>query len=167
MSLYSVDKLISEARKLAAEYRRTTGGPLPGISGEIARHDAMRLLDLTPAENGLSYDAIGNGSRKGKRVQIKARVIQDDNQRGLRLGQIKIEQEWDTVVLVLLNSDYQPFEVYEVEREEVIEASAEASQNRSKRGAITLARFKAISTLVWTLDHGSIDEGIWVNDDSH
>jgi len=67
----------------------------------------------------------------------------------------------------LLNSDYQPFEVYEVEREEVIEASAEASQNRSKRGAITLARFKAISTLVWTLDHGSIDEGIWVNDDSH
>lgn len=166
VSLYSVDKLISEARQLAAEYRRTTGSPLPGISGEIARHDAVRLLDLTLVETGVSYDAIGNGSRDGKRIQIKGRVIQDDNQRGLRIGQIKIEQEWDTVVLVLLDSEYEPFEVYEVEREEVIEASAETSKNRSKRGAMTLARFKAISNLVWTRDDGVVENEIWTNDDS-
>lgn len=166
MSLYSVDKLISEARQLAAEYRRTTGGPLPGISGEIARHDAVRLLDLTLVENGASYDATGNGEREGKRIQIKGRVIQDDNQKGLRIGQIKVEQEWDSVVLVLLDSDYEPFEVYEVDRDDVVEASASSSQNRSKRGAMTLARFKAIASLAWTREDGLVEDGVWTNDDS-
>ncbi|NOX26690.1 MAG: hypothetical protein GXP21_00605 [Gammaproteobacteria bacterium] len=166
MSVYSVDKLISEARQLAAEYRRTTGGPLPGISGEIARHDAVRLLDLTLVENGVSYDATGNGDREGKRIQIKGRVIQDDNQRGLRIGQIKVEQEWDSVVLVLLDSEYEPFEVYEVDRDEVVEASANSSQGRSKRGAMTLARFKAIASLAWTREDGLTKDGVWINEDS-
>lgn len=167
VSIYSVDKLISEARQLAAEYRKTTGSPLPGISSEIARHDAIRLLDLTAVENGAGHDAIGNGVREGKRIQIKGRVIQDDNQRGLRIGQIKVEQEWDAVVLVLLDAEYEPFEVYEVERDEVIEASAGTSENRSKRGAMTLARFKAISSLVWTREDGLLDDGVWVNDENN
>ncbi len=60
MGVYSVDKLISEARRLAAEFRRTTGKPLPGVSGEIAEHDAARLLNLKLCdERSGGYDAIG------------------------------------------------------------------------------------------------------------
>ena len=44
MSVYAVDKLIAQARQLAADYRRTTGKPLPGVSNEIALHDVLRLL---------------------------------------------------------------------------------------------------------------------------
>lgn len=166
VSIYSVDKLISEARQLAAEYRRTTGNPLPGISGEIARHDAIRLLGLTAVDNTAAYDALGSGRREGKRIQIKGRVIQDGNLKGLRIGQLKTEQDWDTVILVLLDNNYEPFELYEVERDEIIEANNDSSASRSKRGAMTLARFKAIGCLIWTREDGLIEDGLWVNDQS-
>jgi len=166
VSLYSVDKLISEARKLAAEYRRTTGNPLPGISGEIARHDAIRLLGLDAVENGVSYDAVGHGQREGKRIQIKGRVIQDDNVRGLRIGEVKAEQEWDAIVLVLLDSDYEPFELYEAERDEIIGSENDPASRNNKRGAMTLARFKVIAHLVWTREDGLIEDSLWVNDNS-
>ncbi|HUT41486.1 MAG TPA: hypothetical protein VM011_09110, partial [Gammaproteobacteria bacterium] len=67
--VYSIDKLISETRRLAAEYRRSTGQALP-VSAEIARHDAARLLGLTLCEPGTAgVDAIGTGNREGQRVQ--------------------------------------------------------------------------------------------------
>ena len=65
--LYSVGKLISEARKLAAEYRRTTGKTL-AISGEIARHDAITLLNLEPVEEGQGFDAVDT---EGQQLVIK------------------------------------------------------------------------------------------------
>lgn len=46
--LYSVEKLISEARTLAADYRNATGKTL-ALSSEIALHDAITLLELDPA----------------------------------------------------------------------------------------------------------------------
>ena len=60
MTVYSVDKLISEARRLAADYRRATGKTMPGVSIEIAQNDAARLLDLELANDPqLGYDALG------------------------------------------------------------------------------------------------------------
>ena len=93
MSLYSVDKLISEARRIAAEYRRTTGKPL-GISAEIARHDACTLLGLKAVQGpgGAGFDAIGQGAREGKRIQIKGRAIFDERKRTQRIGQLKMER---------------------------------------------------------------------------
>ena len=56
---YAADKLIAQARQLAAEYRRTMGKPLPGISSEIAEHDAVRLLGLEPkASQDAGWDAV-------------------------------------------------------------------------------------------------------------
>ena len=45
--VYSVDKLIEQARQLATDYKKMTGKPLPGVSNEIAEHDACKLLDLS------------------------------------------------------------------------------------------------------------------------
>jgi hypothetical protein len=165
VGIYSVDKLISEARRLAAEFRRTTGKPLPGISGEIAEHDAARLLKLKIcADRSHGYDAVGAGSRDGKRIQIKARVIFDDEKSGQRVGQLKIEQDWDSVLLVIMDENYEPFEIYEAEREDIIDAMEEAgSSNRKKRGAMSVARFKIIARLVWTREEGVIEDEIWDN----
>ncbi len=165
MGIYSVDKLIAEARRLAVEFRRTTGKPLPGVSGEIAEHDAARLLDLEICKDRPGgYDAIGRGSRAGKRIQIKARVIFDEDKAGQRVGQLKLDQDWDSVMLVIMDEDYRAVEIYEADREDISEAmDATGASARKKRGAMTVARFKIIARLVWTREEGEVEDEIWDN----
>lgn len=164
MAVYQVDKLMTEARRLAREYRLAMGKPLPGISAELAVHDATRLLDLEAAPAGVGgYDAVGRGGRAGKRIQIKGRAIFDEDKGGQRIGQLKTEQEWDSVVLVLMDEGYEPFEIYEAEREDVLAAVDKTSRNRGKRGAVSVARFKVIARRVWSRDHGVEDGGVWDN----
>lgn len=164
MGVFAVDKLMSEARRLAAEYRRATGKSL-GISAEIAKHDACRLLDLEASEDAVGgYDAIGRGNREGQRVQIKGRAIFDESKSGQRIGQLKVEQDWDSVVLVLMDAEFEPVEIYEAERDVVIEAlGAGRDTKRSKRGAMSVAKFKAIAQLVWTREEGMLEDEVWDN----
>ncbi len=162
MGLYAADKLIGQARLLAAEYRRTMGKPLPGVSSEIALHDAIRLLKLEPVDGTVGgYDAI-DPRRSDLRVQIKSRTIFDESKSGQRIGQIKVEQPWDVVVLVLMDEEYEPYEIYEAERDELLEYMQESSTGRSKRGALSIARFKIIGQLVWTREDG-LEEVLWDN----
>ncbi len=165
MGVYSKEKLIAEARRLAAEFRRTTGKPLPGVSGEIAEHDAAELLNLQLCDDRTAgYDAVGRGSRDGKRIQIKARVIFDEEKSGQRVGQLKLEKEWDSVVLVIMDENYQAMEIYEAERDDILDSMDDAARsNRKKRGAMSVARFKIISRLVWDRDEGEIEDEIWDN----
>ena len=165
MGVYSVEKLIAEARKLAVEFRRTTGKPLPGISGEIAEHDAATFLNLELLkEKPGGYDALGKGRRDGWRVQIKGRVIFNDSKSGQRIGQLKMEQDWDSVVLVIMDESYETCEIFEAERE-AIETAMEGStsSSRKKRGAMSVAKFKNIANLVWTREDGEIENEIWDN----
>ncbi|MCF6283124.1 MAG: hypothetical protein L3J28_13140 [Candidatus Polarisedimenticolaceae bacterium] len=156
LKVYAVDKLIAQARQLAADYRRTMGKPLPGISNEIAEHDAIRLLKLEPKPEGeMGYDAI-NPRKNNCRIQIKSRTIFDETKTGQRIGQIKMEQEWDSVVLVLMNKEYEPYEIYEAKRDDLEESANKSSSNRAKRGALSIARFKIIGHLVWTKEDGLI-----------
>lgn len=165
VTIYSVDTLIAQARKLAADYRRATGKPLPGVSAEIGENDAARLLDLELVKDEtLGYDAVGHGRRAGKRIQIKSRTIFDESKAGHRIGQLRTNQEWDSVLLVLMDDNYEPFEIYEAERAIVLDAAAEAeSSKRAKRGLLSVAKFKAISQLVWTREEGEIADEIWDN----
>lgn len=162
MSVYAADKLIGQARLLAAEYRRTMGKPLPGVSNEIALHDAIRLLRLEPAEaNAGGYDAT-DPARDNLRVQIKSRTIFDESKTGQRIGQIKVDQPWDVVALVLMDEDYEPYEIYEATRDELLEFMDQSSSNRAKRGALSIARFKIIGRLAWTREDG-LEPEVWDN----
>lgn len=153
MSIYSIDKLIAETRRLAAEFRRSTGQTLP-VSGEIARYDAARLLGLTLCDQRTGgVDAIGTGQREGQRIQIKSRIITNEKKSGARIGQLNTNGEWDTVMLVIMDSNYEPCEIYEAEREELLEALSEHSA-RSSRGALSVTKFKIISWLAWTRETG-------------
>jgi hypothetical protein len=165
MGIYDVDKLMLEARKIAAEYRRATGKPL-GISSEIAKFDVARLMDLELSDQPHTggYDAIGHGSREGKRIQIKGRAVFDETKSTQRIGQLKIEQQWDSVMLIMMDESYEPVEIYEAEREDILEALQDSGKSkRSKRGAMSVAKFKIISRLVWTREEGVVDDEIWDN----
>jgi len=164
MSIYSVDKLMSEARKIAADYRRATGKSL-GIGNEIAKNDACNFLNLEPInDNNSSFDAIGKGERQGLKALIKGRAIFDPKKSGARIGQLKIDQDWDLLILVLMNEDFDAYEMYEISRQEVIAEIENAAQsNRSKRGAMSIARFKIISHLVWTKQQGIISSEVLNN----
>jgi hypothetical protein len=165
VSVYAIDKLIAEARRLASDYHKATGKPLAGVSAEIAEYDAARLLGLeicTPKVAG--YDAVGRGAREGKRIQIKGRTIFDEQKKGQRIGQIKAEQTWDSVVLVLMDEHHEPYEIYEASREELAqELEKDQRSSRSKRGAMSVAKFKHLGRLVWTREEGPIEEEIWDN----
>lgn len=147
MTAYDVDKLMAEARRLAADYHKATGQTLP-LSNEIARHDAMRLLNLQlPTEPIAGVDAIGEGERAGLKVQIKGRVMFDDSRTRQRVGQLGLDGQWDRVVLVLMDENYRPTELIEASREVLTAALAEVKPN--KRGAMTVARFRNLGRVVW------------------
>jgi hypothetical protein len=158
---YAAEKLIAQARQLAAEYRRAMGKPLPGVSNEIAAHDAVQLLGLEQAADAdAGWDAVEPAS--GYRIQIKSRTIFDENKGGQRIGQLKMNQAWDAVVLVLMDEDYEPYEIYQAMRDDLAEYVDAASSNRAKRGAMSVARFKIIGQLVWDSVNGRQDE-VWEN----
>lgn len=155
---------MSQARKIAADYRRATGKSL-GIGNEIAKNDACNYLNLQPInDNASSFDAVGKGQREGLKILIKGRAIFDKKKSGTRIGQLKVDQEWDLLVLVLMNEDFDAYEIYEISRVQVIaEIDSAAQSNRSKRGAMSISRFKRISQLVWSKNQGYIDTGVWDN----
>lgn len=164
MTLYSLDKLIGETRRIAAEYRRATGKTLP-VTAELAVQDAIRLLGLEPAPPAAAgYDAVRMRDGKQQRLQIKGRAIFDESKPGYRLGQLRVDQSWDCVVLVLMDEQYEPCEVYEADRQSILEFLDEAGDSkRARRGAMSVARFKIIGRRVWTREGGIENDGYWDN----
>ena len=63
-----------------------------------------------------------------------------------------------------MDENLNPVEIYEAEREEVEDALEKSGgSKRSKRGAMSVAKFKIISRLVWTQDEGLLEAGVWDN----
>ncbi len=150
MDIYIVDKLMGEARRLAAEYRKVTGKTLP-LSGEIAINDAMRLLGLEQAEGPeAGFDAFKTTATGCERFLIKARVVFDEQKGAHRLGELKLDRPWDTLLLVLMDADYETVEIFAVTREKVAQALAEGTLN--KKNTLSVPRVKIIGRRVWGRD---------------
>ena len=167
MELYSVDKLMHETRQLAAKYRQTTGNTLP-VTGEIARFDAAKALDLALIdEPGSPIDAVGrSGERQNKRFIIKGRAIFENTRSSPRIGQLNTGQDWDLAVLVLFNEQYEAEEIFEADREAIAMAlEVKPDSSRKKRGAMSVAQFKVIGHRVWTRENG-LEQEVWTNQES-
>jgi len=162
VGVFALDKLMTEARRLAREYREVTGRSLP-ISAEIAKYDAVRLLDLEADDRAQAgYDALGTGPRAGRKVQIKGRAIFDERKAGQRLGQLKLDKDWDLLIVVLMDEQFETFEIYEVERAEIENALRDSAGSRRKgRGALSIKRVKIIGHLAWTREGGVEEDGYW------
>jgi len=142
-----VEEILATVKKLASRYKKITGKPL-GVTGEVAEYNAATLLGLELAEaRTAGYDAVGSGGRK---IQIKGRCLSDNPKPGQRLGSIRLEHEWDSVLLVLMNEDYEVVEMWEADRPDVEAALLHpGSKARNERGALSVNKFKQIGEKVW------------------
>lgn len=152
-----VERLLKQAKNLAKRYRALTGKPL-GITGEVAEFYAAKYLGLQLAlarEPG--YDATMKEGKKTVRVQIKGRCLAKNCNPGQRLGRIKLEKNWDRVILVLMDEYFEVTKIFQAERRAVIRAlQAPGSKARNERGALGVNKFKAIGKLVWPVKHPAI-----------
>lgn len=143
-------EILSAAKKLAQRYRTLTGKPL-GITGEVAEYEAARILGvtLTPARQA-GYDAVEDRNGQPWRLQIKGRCVLEDSKRGQRVGSIDIKKEFDAVLLVLLDGDFEATAIYEAQRDVVLHALQEpGSRARNERGALSVSKFKSIGRIRW------------------
>jgi hypothetical protein len=146
-------EILLAAKKLAQRYRALTGKPL-GVTGEIAEYEAAQLLglELTLARQA-GYDAIERKDGMTRRLQIKGRCVLPGSKPGQRLGSIDITKDWDAVLLVLLDEQFNATAIYEADRAPVIAAlSAPGSKSRNERGAMGVGKFRSIGRLVWARD---------------
>lgn len=142
-----IASLLNDAKKLAKEYRKLTSKPL-GITGEIAEFSAATLLHLDLAKaRQAGYDACCKKS--GKRIQIKGRCLLPNSKPGQRVGSIKLDKDWDAVIMVLLDEDFEVSAIYEALRADIKVALEKSEAKARKRGALSVNEFKKIGYLIW------------------
>jgi hypothetical protein len=142
--------ILHDAKKLAQRYRQLTGKPL-GITGEVAEYEAARLLQLElTAARQAGYDAIEIVDGIQRRLQIKGRCLPEAYKPGERIGTIRGDHDFDAVLLVILDYNFDAVAVYEADRAKIIDAlSAPGSKARNERGQLAVSKFKAIGRLRW------------------
>ncbi len=143
--------LLNEAKNVALRYYKLTNKPL-GVTGEIAEYEAATLLGLSlcPARQA-GYDAIEILDGKEQKIQIKGRYMPDPKKVSARIGAIDLSKPFDSVLLVLLDENYDAFVMYEASRDEVVAAlEAPGSRARNERNQLGIAKFKAISRCRWS-----------------
>ena len=147
LELNNLDDVILMAKLVARRYYEITEKPL-GVTGEIGEHTAASLFDLTLSiARQEGYDAT---TIDGRRVQIKTRRVLPKSRPSQRLGRIRLDKEWDSVMLVLLDEFFEPNEVYEAYRQEVESASREpGSKARNERGQLSISKLKSIGNQIW------------------
>src|SRR5439155_4477295 len=114
-------------------------------------YEAARILgvELTPARQA-GYDAIEKNGGTIRRLQIKGRCLLPGCKPGQRLGSIDIAKDWDAVLMVLLDENFDAVEIYEAERKALLAALAvPGSKARNQRGALAVRKFKAIGKVRW------------------
>jgi hypothetical protein len=143
-----IENILERSKELAIEYKKLTGRPL-GITGEIGEFTAAKLLNLKLTEaRQAGYDAIDD---KKEKIQIKTRCL--DQIKGYRLGKLSMNQEWDSVIFVHLNHEYEPVSIHKAYRKEVLmELERPGSKTRNERGLLGIRKFLSISKEIWKTD---------------
>jgi hypothetical protein len=97
------------------------------------------------------YDAIETVKGIERHLQIKGRCLLKDCNPGQRVGSININKEFDAVLLVLLDEDFNALSIYEATRVAVKkELQTIRPKAKKMRTDMSVIRFKSISTVRWT-----------------
>ena len=144
-----IETILRAVKPLALQYHELTGKPL-GVTGEIAEFEAATLLDLELLEaRSEGYDAIMQRKGRPERIQIKGRFKHDGGKWG-RVPSINIEKKFDSVLLVLMQGEYEVVEMWKASRQAVFKRLREpGSKARNERNSMSVPQFKSIATLVW------------------
>ena len=142
--------ILADVKRLAIEYYSLTGKPL-GVTGELAEFEAAELLGLQLADaRTAGYDATRVVDGRELKIQIKGRRIAGGSLYRGTVSKINLENPFDTVMLVLMNGDFDTVEIWESPRD-FVEArlTAPGSKARNERGALQVSQFKSIAEKVW------------------
>jgi hypothetical protein len=139
-------ELLGEVKRLAQEYYQLTGRPL-GVTGEVAEYEAARLLDdvelAPPRQSGYDASRVAADRTEGRSFSTA------DN-RTQRTGSIRLDREWDSVLLVLLDECYETSAIWVADRPVLTDAlTAPGSRARNERGQLSVSKFKRIGRPVW------------------
>jgi hypothetical protein len=110
------------------------------VTGQVAEYEAVRLLgvSLAPArQKGF------NATRDGQRLQITGCCV-SRGEAGWRMSVVRLDREWDAVVLVLMDPGYETYEVWEADRS----ALTPALQRIGSRG-LPVKQFKELGHRRW------------------
>jgi hypothetical protein len=146
-----VQDLIAQAKIIAAEYYKLTGKPL-GISGEIAEHDAARLLGMTLSRaREASVDALMTVDDRSLAIQIKGRAVDPRRRYVGRVSKMKLEPRFDAAVLVLMDkADFETLEIWRAEYDDIYSRlMAPGSKARNERLSMGISQFVSIAKKVW------------------
>ncbi|MGB0496392.1 MAG: hypothetical protein ACPGJI_08545 [Kangiellaceae bacterium] len=144
---YDVGVLMAQTRMLAADYRAQTGQALP-VTEELARFDGINLLGLKKLTEQECIDAT---NEKGDELYlIKGRVIFKSGKARQKLGQLSLQFNWNQLLMVIYDPKYQPSQIFKISRD-IIEKELEKLP-ASKRGSMTVAKYKAIGQLIWAAE---------------
>jgi hypothetical protein len=140
-------ELLNALKPLAAEYYKLTGKPL-GVTGEVAEAEAAQALGLTLAEaRQAGFDAT---DKAGRRIQIKGRKILNKKALTGRVSKMNLADDFDVAMLVLLDPEYNAYEIYEADRGALVTAlTVPGSKARNERGSLAISKFRSIGKLVW------------------
>lgn len=147
-----IESILKAVKPLAVHYHELTGKPL-GVTGEIAEFEAARLLGLKLlAARSEGYDATKRRRGPLERIQIKGRFKRDGKKWG-RVPSINIEKKFDSVVLVLMQGQYEVVEIWKASRQAVSKRLKEpGSKARNERNSMSVPQFRKIADLVWSAD---------------
>jgi hypothetical protein len=138
--------VVQLAKKAAIEYYKLTKKPL-GITGEIGELIAASELDLELAKpRTIGYDA----EKEGIRYQIKTRANHKKTKSfyNQRTSKINIEADWDKLVLVLLDDNYELTELAVFDKEKITkELQKPGSRARSEKNTLSIRELKNIGQI--------------------
>lgn len=144
-----ITKILDEVKQLAKEYKQITGRVL-GVTGEIAENETSKILklELKQARNP-GYDSIKRDGDKIVKYEIKGR-IKTTNYRSQRTSKININEEWDKLLLSIMNEDYEVLDIYQADRKDVVESLKKpGSKARSEKFTLRIGEVIRISQKIW------------------
>lgn len=146
--LHLIGELLAQAKVIAIKYYGLTSKSL-GITGEIGEYEAALKLGCTlQTARTPGHDIIDCDNN---RVQVKTRCIRDKkSQRVPTIIKSEEKKEWDYVVLVLLDPNYEVIEILRADKNTVEEHLSKPRPKGGKaRRDMPISEFKIISTVVW------------------
>lgn len=148
-------EILPDIKRLAQEYKLLTGRPL-GVTGEVAEIEVTHLLGLTLADvRQPGFDAYEYIGTRKVRYQIKGRCSGDGASKSQRLSRLRVETEWDALLVAQLDSALQVQSIYEVSRDRIERALTSSNSKALARGALSLSVAKRLGFLRW-FDHAKL-----------
>ena len=114
---YNIGLLMEQTRLVAADFHKSTGQALP-VTAELARFDAIDKLCLQKLDGELGVDAI-DASDSQEKYLIKGRVIFKGGKARQKLGQLSLEGDWEFLLMVLYDADYQLTQIFKIDRKTI------------------------------------------------